>query len=38
MLAIGSADSNRFHPGMGTLFVRLIADAVSTAFARFGRT
>ena len=35
MLAIGSADSNRFHPGMGTLFVRLIADAVSTAFARF---
>jgi uncharacterized protein len=37
MLAIGSADTNRFHPGMGTLFVRLIADAVSTAFARFGQ-
>jgi uncharacterized protein YigA (DUF484 family) len=37
MLAIGSADSNRFHPGMGTMFVRLIADAVATAFARFGR-
>ena len=37
MLAIGSADTNRFHPGMGTLFIRLIADAVSTAFARFGQ-
>lgn len=37
LLAIGSADANRFHPGMGTLFIRLIADAVSTAFARFGR-
>jgi uncharacterized protein YigA (DUF484 family) len=35
MLAIGSADANRFHPGMGTLFVRLIADAVATAFTRF---
>ncbi len=35
MLAIGSADTNRFHPGMGTVFVTLIADSVATAFARF---
>jgi uncharacterized protein len=35
MLAIGSADSNRFHPGMGTVFVTLIADSVATALARF---
>ena len=37
MLAIGSADANRFHPGMGTLFVKLIADAAASAFARFAR-
>jgi uncharacterized protein YigA (DUF484 family) len=35
MLAIGSADGNRFHPGMGTVFVRLIAEAVGAAVARF---
>jgi uncharacterized protein YigA (DUF484 family) len=35
MLAIGSGDANRFHPGMGTLFVRLIAEAVGAAVARF---
>ena len=38
MLAIGSLDPNRFHPGMGTVFLRLIADAVSSAVARYART
>jgi uncharacterized protein YigA (DUF484 family) len=35
MLAIGSADSNRFHPGMGTLFLKLIAESVAVSIARF---
>jgi uncharacterized protein YigA (DUF484 family) len=35
MLAIGSSDSNRFHPGMGTVFLKLIAEAVSAAIGRF---
>ena len=35
MLAIGSDDPNRFHPGMGTVFVRLIAEAIAAAVARF---
>lgn len=37
MLAIGSADPNRFHPGMGTLFLKLIAETVSVGIARFPR-
>ena len=37
MLAIGSADPNRFHPGMGTLFLKLIAETVSAGIARFPR-
>lgn len=35
MLAVGSHDENRFHPGMGTVFLKLIGEAVSTAIARF---
>ena len=35
MLAIGSTDPNRFHPGMGTVFLKLIGEAISTAVARF---
>lgn len=35
MLAIGSHDANRFHPGMGTVFLKLIGEAVSTAIGRF---
>lgn len=35
MLAIGSGDPNRFHPGMGTVFLKLIGEAVSAAFGRF---
>ena len=35
MLAIGSTDANRFHPGMGTVFLKLIAEAIAAAVARF---
>jgi hypothetical protein len=35
LIAVGSTDPNRFHPGMGTLFLKLIADAVGAALARF---
>ncbi len=35
MLAVGSHDPNRFHPGMGTVFLKLIGEAVATALARF---
>ncbi|TAN02886.1 MAG: DUF484 family protein [Rhodanobacteraceae bacterium] len=35
MLAIGSHDPNRFHPGIGTLFLKLIAQALDAAIARF---
>ena len=34
-LAIGSLDANRFHPGMGTVFLRLIAEAMSAAVGRY---
>jgi uncharacterized protein YigA (DUF484 family) len=29
MMAIGSSDENRFYPGMGTLFLDLLADVVA---------
>ena len=35
MLAIGGGDPNRFHPGMGTVFLKLIAEAIAAAIARF---
>jgi uncharacterized protein YigA (DUF484 family) len=35
LLAIGSADANRFHPGMGTMFLKLIGETVAAAIARF---
>ncbi|MFI4970709.1 MAG: DUF484 family protein [Lysobacterales bacterium] len=35
MLSVGSHDPNRFHPGMGTVFLKLISEAVGTALARF---
>jgi uncharacterized protein YigA (DUF484 family) len=35
MLAIGSDDPNRFHPGIGTLFLKLIAQALDAAIARY---
>lgn len=35
MLAIGSGDANRFHPGMGTVFLKLIAEAIAAAIGRY---
>jgi uncharacterized protein len=37
MLAIASHDANRFHPGMGTVFLKLIAGAIAAAVARFAQ-
>ena len=37
ILAIGSADADRFHPGMGTLFLRMMGEALSTGLARYAR-
>ena len=36
VLAIGSRDPNRFFPGMGTLFLRLMAESLVAALGRFG--
>ncbi len=33
MMAIGSSDPARFYPGMGTLFLELLADVISTSLA-----
>jgi uncharacterized protein YigA (DUF484 family) len=33
VLAIGSRDSQRFHPGMGTIFLRQLGDIVSRVLA-----
>lgn len=35
LLAVGSGDADRFHPGMGTLFLQLIAEAAGAALARY---
>ncbi|MEO8160221.1 MAG: DUF484 family protein [Arenimonas sp.] len=35
LVAIGSKDGNRFFPGMGTLFLRLMGETFATAMARF---
>lgn len=35
MLTVGSADANRFFPGMGTLFLRLMAEALGTGLGRY---
>lgn len=34
VLAIGSADPDRFQPGMGTLFLKMIAATITAALAR----
>lgn len=34
IVAIGSTDENRFQPGMGTLFLKMIAATVSAALTR----
>ncbi len=35
LVAVGSADPNRFYPGMGTLFLRMMGEAFETALRRF---
>jgi len=35
MLAVASEDPNHFYPGMGTLFLKLIAESIDCAIARF---
>lgn len=35
LIAVGSRDANRFFPGMGTLFLRMMGEAYDTAMRRF---
>ena len=35
LVAVGSRDANRFFPGMGTLFLRMMGDALSVALQRY---
>lgn len=35
LVAVGSRDPNRFFPGMGTLFLRMMGEALATALQRF---
>ncbi|GHA82785.1 DUF484 family protein [Cognatilysobacter bugurensis] len=35
LVAVGSRDANRFFPGMGTLFLRMMIEAFAAALARF---
>ncbi|GAB3745369.1 DUF484 family protein [Lysobacter olei] len=37
MVAVGSRDPNRFFPGMGTLFLRMMGESLSEALARYAR-
>lgn len=37
LIAVGSSDANRFFPGMGTLFLRMMGEALETALARYAR-
>ena len=37
LVAVGSFDPNRFFPGMGTLFLRMMGEALSAALARYAR-
>jgi uncharacterized protein YigA (DUF484 family) len=37
LVAVGSFDPNRFFPGMGTLFLRMMGEALATALARYAR-
>jgi uncharacterized protein len=36
LVAVGSHDGNRFYPGMGTLFLRMMGEALVVALQRFG--
>ncbi|BCT92086.1 hypothetical protein LYSHEL_11100 [Lysobacter helvus] len=35
LIAVGSRDANRFFPGMGTLFLRMMGDALAVALQRY---
>ena len=35
MVAVGSRDANRFYPGMGTLFLRMMGEAFGAALSRY---
>lgn len=35
LVAVGSRDPNRFYPGMGTLFLRMMGEAFAAALHRF---
>ena len=35
LVAVGSRDPNRFYPGMGTLFLRMMGEALVAALARY---
>lgn len=35
LIAVGSHDGNRFYPGMGTLFLRMMGEALGVALKRF---
>ena len=35
VMAVGSRDPNRFYPGMGTLFLRMMGEALTVALQRF---
>lgn len=37
LVAVGSHDGNRFFPGMGTLFLGMMGEALGTALQRFPR-
>ena len=37
LVAVGSRDPNRFFPGMGTLFLRMMGEALGVALQRFPR-
>ena len=36
LVAVGSRDANRFYPGMGTLFLRMMGESLVVALERFG--
>jgi uncharacterized protein YigA (DUF484 family) len=35
LIAVGSRDPNRFYPGMGTLFLRMMGESLAVALQRF---
>lgn len=37
LIAVGSHDANRFFPGMGTLFLRMMGEALGVALQRYVR-